>query len=218
MRDFITFWLAGLLMCGGTALASERTDTRTVPAFDKVEASRGITVELVCGAEPTAVVSGSDADVSDTRTTVNGRTLKVERGGSIFMNHHSDVHVRVTAPGPLYSVAVSTGSELTAEPCALSTDHVDLTTSTGATITAAVKTGRLTVEASTGSTIHPLPGQRLDADEVKIHASTGADIRLCRAEHLQGRLTMGANVTIEEGKTSDVSTSMGAEVDRSPCS
>lgn len=214
MRDFMTIWLAGVMLCGGAANAAERTDS--VSAFEKLEASRGFEVDVVCGETPSVVLSGASADVADTKTFVSGKTLKIERKSS-FTDSKETVHVKVTASKPLDSIAISTGVELSAQACAIGNDHLDLTASTGASIKTAAKVNRLVLDASTGAEIEPLPGQRIDAQETKIHASTGADIRMCKAGKLSGSLSLGSDIKLESSDSSDVSTSLGADITHRDC-
>lgn len=216
MRDFITVWMAGLLVCGA-ATAAERTET--VPAFEKIEASYGLSVEVVCGNEPSAALSGPEAAIAQVKVGVSGKTLKIERSSRKIEinNDHDNVHVKVTASRPLDSLAISTGVDLKAEACAISSDHLDLTASTGADIKTAAKVSRLVVDASTGADIKPLPGQRIDALETKVHASTGADITLCKAGKLSGSLSLGSDLNVESSDSNDVSTSLGADVNHRDC-
>ena len=215
MRDFMTIWVAGLVMCGAAASAAERTDS--VSAFEKLEASRGFQVEVTCGDTPSVVLSGPGSDVADTRTSVNGKTLKIERKTSITVSVKDDVHVKVTTSQPLDSVAISTGVELKAEACAIANDHLDLAVSTGATIKTAAKVNRLVIDASTGADVDPLPGQRIDSLETKVHASTGADIKICKAGKLSGSLALGSDLSIESSDSTDVSTNLGAEISHRDC-
>lgn len=217
MRDFMTVWLAGLVMCGVAANAAERTDS--VSAFEKLEASRGLRVEVACGDTPSVVISGPSASVADTKTSISGKTLRIERSAN-FINDDDkkEVHVKVTTSQPLDSLAISTGVDMKAQACAIGSDHLDLTASTGADLKTAAKVNRLVVDASTGSDIGPLPGQRIDALEAKVHASTGSDIKLCKVGKLSGSLALGADLKIEGSDSSDVSTSFGADVTHHTCS
>lgn len=217
MRDFITVWVAGLMVCGGAVSAAERTES--VAAFEKVEASYGLSVEVVCGTEPSAVLSGPPAEIGAVKIAVSGKTLKIERNTHKIEIHNDseNVHVKVTASRPLDSLAISTGVDLKAEACAISSDHLDLTASTGADIKTAAKVNRLVIDASTGADIKPLPGQRIDANETKVHASTGSDIKLCKAGKLSGSLSLGSDLTVESSDSSDVSTSLGADLNHGDC-
>jgi len=216
MRDFMTVWLAGLVVCGVAADAAERTDS--VSAFEKLEASRGFNVELACGDSSSVAISGPSDGVADTKTSVVGKTLKIERKSRSFdINSKDSVHVKVTVSQPLDSLAISTGVDLVAPACAIGSDHLDLTASTGADIKTAAKVNRLVIDASTGADIAPLPGQRIDAAETKVHASTGSDIKLCKAGKLSGSLALGSDLTIESSDSSDVSTNLGADITHRDC-
>lgn len=216
MRDFMTVWLAGLVVCGMAANAADRTDS--VSAFEKLEASRGFDVEVVCGNTPSVALSGRSSDLADTKVSVSGKTLKIERKGSSFeLNNKDTVQVKVTTTGPLDSLAISTGVDLKAPACAISNDHLDLTASTGADIKTVAKVHRLVIDASTGADISPLPGSRIDADETKVHASTGADIKMCKAGKLTGSLALGSDLVIESSESTDVSTALGADVSHRDC-
>ncbi len=217
MRDFMTVWLAGLMLCGVAANAAERTDS--VPAFEKIEASYGLSVEVVCGNEPSAVLKGPEAELATVKVGVNGKTLKIERNTKKLEinNDKENVHVKVTASRPLDSLAISTGVDLKAEACALSTDHLDLSASTGADIKTAAKVNKLVIDVSTGADVKPLPGQRIDALETKVHASTGADIVVCKAGKLTGNLSLGSDLVIESSESSDVMTSLGADITHRDC-
>lgn len=216
MRDFMTLWLAGLMVCGAAANAAERTDT--VSTFEKLEASRGFDVEVVCGETSSVALSGPSDGVADTKVSVNGKTLKIERkASSLDVSSKDTVRVKVTTIKPLDSLAISTGVDLRAAACAITSDHLDLTASTGANIKTAAKVNRLVIDASTGADIGPLPGQRIDALETKVHASTGADIKLCKAGKLSGSLSLGSDISIESADSRDVSTSLGADVTTRDC-
>ena len=213
MRDFMTLWLAGLVVCGVAANAADRTDS--VAAFEKLEASRGLKVEVACGDTPSVAISGPSAYVADTKTSVSGKTLKVER--SSLMQNKDEVHVVVTTSRPLDSLAISTGVDLKADACAIGNDHLDLAVSTGSSMKLAAKVNRLVIDASTGADIEPLSGQRIDSQETRVHASTGADIKICKAGKLTGSLALGSDLSLESSDTRDVSTNLGADIETRSC-
>lgn len=217
MRDFMTIWLAGVMLCGVAANAADRTDS--VSAFEKLEASRGLKVEVMCGETPSVVISGPSDYVSDTKTSVSGKTLKIERSSRTIEinNDKGDVRVKVTTSKPLDSIAISTGVDLTAQACAVGHDHLDIAASTGADIKFAAKVNRLTIDASTGADIKPLAGERIDSLETRVHASTGSDIKICKAGKLSGSLALGSDLSVESSDSSDVSTSFGADVHTRDC-
>lgn len=215
MRELINILMAGVLFCGGAAMAaSNTTDSRAFDAFDRIEVSRGIELHVACGPSAKAEISGPASDVSDTVTEVKGHTLRISR--SSFAGTHEGVKVRLTAPQPLVAVSANTGVEAEIEACAVSPDHLDISANTGVTIDLAGSTGRSAIEANTGARIQPLDGQRFDVKEAKVSANTGADIRLCSVEHIDGNASLGANI-VADSKSGTVHTGLGASFSVESC-
>lgn len=216
MREIINILMAGLLFCGGAAMAaSSTTDTRSFGSFDKLEVSRGVELYVGCGSAAKAEISGAPQDVSDTTTEVSGHTLKISRTGN-FSGHHDSVKVRLTTPQPLVGISANTGVAAEVEACAVSTDHIDISANTGVTLDLAGSTGRAVIDANTGARVQPLEGKRFDAKEAKVSANTGAEIRLCSVEHIEGNAALGANI-VAESKSGTVRTSMGASFSVESC-
>lgn len=220
MREVINILMAGLLFCAGAAMAapaSAASDTRTFGAFERLDVSRGIEIHVACGSQAKAELSGPSADIADVTAEVRDETLHIRRG-NLFTNnaHHDSVVVRLTAPKPLVGISASTGVQAEIEACAVSPDHVDISASTGVELALAGSTQRASIEANTGARIQPLDGKRFDAREVKISASTGAEIRLCSVEHIEGKASMGSSITADS-KGGSVQTSMGAAFSVESC-
>ena len=216
MREVVNILMAGLLLCGGAAMAaSNTTDTRSLGAFDKIEVSHGIELYVGCGPAAKAEVSGASQDVSDTTTEIGGHTLRISRTGNVS-GHHDSIKVRLTAPQPLIGISINTGVAAEVEACAVSTDHIDISANTGVTLDLAGSTGRAVIDANTGARIQPLAGKRFDAKEAKVSANTGAEIRLCSVDHIDGNAALGANV-VAESKSGTVRTSLGASFSVESC-
>jgi hypothetical protein len=215
MREVINILMAGLLFCGGAAMAaSDSTDTRSFGSFDKLEVSRGVELFVACGPAAKAEISGAPNDVSETTTEVSGHTLKISRRD--FSGHHETVTVHLTAPQPLVSIDANTGVAAEVQACAVSPDHIALSASTGVTLDLAGSTGRAVIDANTGARIQPLKGQRFDAKDAKVSANTGAEIRLCSVDHIEGSASLGADITADS-KSGTVRTSMGAAFSVESC-
>jgi hypothetical protein len=211
MRELINILMAGLLFCGGAAAmaASGSSDSRTFGAFDRLEVARGIEIHVGCGSEAKAELSGPADALADVTTEIHGQTLRIKRG-SLFSGHHDDsVTVRLTVSKPLTGISANTGVSAEVEACAVSPDHVDISASTGVDLAVAGRTGHAVIDANTGARVQPLTGRRFDAHDLKVSASTGADIRVCSVEHIEGSAAMGANITADS-KSGSVHTSMGA--------
>ena len=215
MRELINLLMAGLLLCGGGAMAaSTSTDTRTLGGFDKIAVSRGIELHVGCGPAAKAEISGPASDVSDTTTEVVGHTLKISR--SSFLGHHDSVTVRLTVAQPLGAISANTGVAAEVEACAVSPDHIDISANTGVTLDLAGRTGSAAISANTGARIQPLDGQRFDVRDATVSANTGAEIRLCSVEHIEGDATLGANI-VADSKGGTVHTGMGAAFSVESC-
>lgn len=215
MREIINILMAGLVFCGGAAMAaSNTTDTRSFGSFDKIDVSRGIELHIGCGPVGKAEVSGHSQDVSDTTTEVSGHTLKISR--SSLTGHHDSVTVKLTAPQPLVGISANTGVAAEVEACAVSPDHIDISANTGVTLDLAGSTGRAVIDANTGARIQPLDGKRFDAKEAKVSANTGAEIRLCTVEHIEGNAALGANI-VADSKSGTVRTNLGASFSVESC-
>jgi len=215
MRELINILMAGVVFCGGAAMAASPSDTRTLSAFDRIDVSRGIELHVGCGPDAKADLSGRPQDVSNTTVTVSGHTLKITREGD-FTGHHESVSVRVSAPQPLVGVSASTGVAAEIEACAVSPDHIDISANTGVTLDLAGSTGRAVIDANTGARVQPLDGKRFDAREVKVSANTGAEIRVCSVEHIEGNASLGASITADS-KGGTVHTGMGAAFSVESC-
>ena len=215
MRELINILMAGVVFSGGAAMAASSSDTRTLAAFDRIEVSRGIELHVGCGSDAKADLSGRPQDVSNTTVTVSGHTLKITREGD-FTGHHESVAVRVSAPQPLVGISASTGVAAEVEACAVSPDHIDISANTGVTLDLAGSTGRADINANTGARIQPLDGKRFDAREVKVSANTGAEIRVCSVEHIEGNASLGASITADS-KSGTVHTGMGAAFSVESC-
>ena len=124
--------------------------------------------------------------------------------------------VRLTTAQPLVAVSADAGVAAEIKACAVSSDHIDLSASTGVTIDLAGRTGRAVIDANTGARIQPLEGKRFDAREAKVSANTGADIRLCAVEHIEGNAALGANI-VADSKSGTVRTNLGASFSVESC-
>lgn len=215
MREMINILVAGMVLCGSAAFAGE---TRPLTAFDKLEVSQGVEIHIGCGSEAKAVLDGTAADLADMRVGVEGGTLKIRRGHDYNGGRrHDTVTVQLTATGPLTSIDANTGVEAFVESCAVSTDHVALSLSTGADMKVAGRTGRATIDANTGAKLQPPAGQRFDAADVTIDANTGADIKLCKVEHLSGRSALGSSITAESVGSNSIRNNLGASFSLASC-
>jgi len=212
MRNSIILFAAGLTIAG----AASANETRELKPFDQIETSRGVEVTLVCGGSPKAVLQGSAEDIADLEVMVEGHALIVRRA-SMWGNNHRHARIEVTAAQPLEKLEASSGSEVRAQACAFSTDHVDLSGSSGAEVRLAANTGRLTIDADSGASFAPISGGRIDAKDAKISVTSGASVKVCAVGHLSGRASTGGNITTENDPSGDFHANTGGNISTRSC-
>lgn len=194
----------------------DTSQNRTLPAFDKVQTSRGIEVSLRCGPSPSAHLEGSADDLANTELSVEDGMLTARRSSAIG-GYRGTVRVEVTAPGPLVRLAASSGSSLDAPACLTSHERLEVDASSGAAIHLAADVRRLVAEAGSGATIRPLRGTRIDAADAEIDAGSGATVRLCKVGAMRASASSGASVTAESTGSGDSRTSFGGDFSLRTC-
>src|SRR5579859_3049470 len=211
-----TFLLSGCVTVyasGGETI----TQNRDLPAFDKLEASRGVTVTLSCGPASKAVLQGEAEEVANIDLHVEGRTLIARRNSSWHGGYHQQVHIDVTTVQPLDRLQTSSGSTVEAQSCAISPQRLDLEASSGGELKLAGRTERLTAEASSGGTINRLNGGRIDAGDAEIHASSGGSVRVCSVGHLNGHASSGGSISTEQSGAGERNASSGGDFSTRRC-
>ena len=220
MRQSLSVIAATILLSGCITVYASGGETvtqnRDLPAFDKVEASRGVSVTLSCGPVAKAVLRGEAEEVANIDLHVEGRTL-IARRNSSWGGHHAPVHIEVTAAEPLDRLDASSGATVEAPACTASGERLDLGASSGGELKVAGRTGRLSAEASSGGTITRLGDGRLDARDAEIRASSGGTVRVCSVSHLSGHASSGGSVTSEEAGPGDRSASSGGDFSTRRC-
>lgn len=220
MRSFILLPVGVVLLVGCSvsyAGGDYSSQTRELPSFDRIEASRGVEVTVACGETTGAVLKGDAKALADLDLRVEGHTLIVRRG-SMFDSGHWPVHVALTANRPLDKLEASSGSSIDAPACAVTGDRIALEASSGGTLHVAAKSGHLSAEASSGGTIGLLPGGRIDVHDADIHASSGGSVRICSTERLSGHASSGGSITSESWGSGDRSSSSGGDFSTRSCS
>lgn len=220
MKQLFILVLAGATLAGCvhvTVIDSSMTSqTRSLPVFDKVQASRGIDVTLQCGPTPSAVLRGEEGDVGDTELSVEDGVLTARRS-SMIGGYHRTVHAEITAPGPIVKLVAGSGATLEAPSCLITHDRLDVEASSGASIHLAGDVHHLVVDAGSGSAIRPLKGERLDAAEADIDAGSGSVVRVCTVGKIRGSASSGAEVITESIAAGDSHSSFGGGFSMKTC-
>ena len=202
--------------CGHGGDAPIASQTRKLAAFDQIQVARGIEVSLHCGGMPAAMLRGEADDLADTEISVEGGILTARRN-SREGKYHRAVHVDVTAANPLFRLVASSGATLEAPACAVTTDQLELDSSSGGAIRLAGDIRRLVVAAGSFSTIHPMRDARLDAREARIEAAGGASVQVCAIGELDASASSGGTITAESFSAGESRASSGGGVSIGRC-
>ena len=185
-------WIAFLSLvvsgCGTVGSGDVVTENRPVGAFDSLEISEGINVELLVdpGATPSVSVMFDDNLQGKVLTEVRGSTLVIEFDGSVSIVGSGRL-VRVVVDA-LDSIEISGGANLDGTGTATS---YRLSASGGANADLA----------------------RLETGSVEVDVSGGADVRVYASESVEGEASGGANVTVVgDPDQARIDTSGGADV------
>jgi hypothetical protein len=221
VKQVFSLVLAGAALAGCVNVTivdsgRETSQTRSLAAFDKVHASRGIDVVLKCGPVPSAVLRGEEQDVADTELSVENGLLTARRA-SMIGGYHRTVHAEVTVPGPIVKVSAGSGATLDAPSCLITHDQLDVEASSGASIHLAGQMRRFVAESDSGSAIRPLKGERIDAEEAQIESGSGSVVRICKVGRMKSSASSGASITAESVVSGDTHSGSGGVFSLSPC-
>ena len=175
--------------CGTVGSGDVVSEDRNVGSFESLDISAGVNVELVVdpGADTAVSVSVDYNLLEQLVTEVRGSTLVIEFEGQVTMVV-GDHLVQVTV-GSLDAIDISGGADLTASG---TTDGYRLDASGGA-------------DADLSD---------LEARDVEVDVSGGADVRVFATDSVEGKASGGANVTVVgDPDRSRIETSGGSDVD-----
>lgn len=180
-------------------------EAREVAAFTRIEAGSGIEVAVSIGSAHALVVH-AQANIADSvRTEVRNGILVVEATDDFI----TDQPVRVDVVLPvLKGIALSGGSQLTAEGIDADALGVDLSGGSRATLTGSVGTLRLKAR---GGSIAALEG--LASADASVTLDGAATVELSASETVSGSASGGATLAVAGGASVDVATSGGATVE-----
>lgn len=205
--NFVVLTAAALMALAGAAAA----ETRQIPVsqITEVEAAGRFAVEIVQGAEASAALDGSAADLARVTARTNGGKLIVTDNCRLNCgNQKLDVTLRVTAPG-IQAISASRG--VRARATGLATTQLELDAAMGATVTAEGRCTTLDAEARMGGVI--------EADKLTCHVATvrtamGGVAEVHADQSLTARASMGGVVEVKGAPaTRNTSASMGGVID-----
>ncbi|EGU55104.1 hypothetical protein VINI7043_01755 [Vibrio nigripulchritudo ATCC 27043] len=218
-RFYASFlFLTGIvsLAIADSAMADEERAFPTT-SFHSLGVSKDISVNVQCGAKPMVIAQGHE-DVLDKLSLKNTRgKLLISNEGEDpgwFATKHLDI--TVVTDKPLTSVEAKMGTNLTAVPCAISSDELKVVGSMGAEIFVEGKVSNLDAHLSLGANLNN-SDSLLDVENANIDFSMGANAYLCHAKRVTGSQEMGAALYVGENTRYKIDQVMGAVVSYDGC-
>jgi hypothetical protein len=191
--------------CSGVrGTGSTTTDSRTVAAFDRVDASSGIDVVIAIGPAGPIDVRAQPNIVPLISTTVAGDTLTIRATDEI--DDLASVTVVISVPS-LEAITLGGGSDGTVTSFA--GDRLEVAVSGGGDLTATGTAGVVAIEASGGADLH-LAG--LAVRTLDVEMSGGAELSARVSDDVRGSASGGASVSVAGSARINVQTSGGAHV------
>jgi hypothetical protein len=176
---------------GSGTLASE---TRALPGFHAVSATRGIEVSVSAGESSAATVSGDDNLLAHVTTEVADGTLVVAVEGSI--ETRSPLRVEVVSATPIDAIAAEVGATLDCED--LQPDTLAVRASSGSSIRAGGRAGSIVVTADTGSTVDL---RNVTTADARVGVSTGSTVHVHATDAVSGSCTLGSTLQLHGSPT-----------------
>lgn len=198
--------LAAALIATAFAAAAS-AETRSVGAFNAVDARGRFRVEIVAGANRAVEIDGPDAQRIAAR--VNGDELVLSPVDRNWFGSEPEIHavVRVTAPA-LASVQASRGADV--EVRDLRSDQFNADASMGGVLRLAGGCGRLDAAASMGGEID---AGAFACTHVHAAASMGGTLRVTARQAVEASASMGGVIAVSGAPPQREShSSMGGEV------
>ena len=215
-------WFMGPSVRGNGNVTEE---VRQVGEFDQIDVSRGMNVYVTQGS-PARVVVIADNNLHEIiETRVEGQVLKVYVNENIRWAKEKKVMITVEK---LSGLETSSGSNAWSQN-QITTDDIELKSTSGSNLTIDVNAKNLTADCSSGANIKlsgmakeadleassgaNLIGEALKVDDCRMKTSSGANVSATVNERLDAKASSGGNIVyFGEPKSTDVSTSSGGNI------
>lgn len=217
-------WFLGPSVKGNGNVTKE---TREVGEFDEIKVSRGMNVYITQGT-PASVVVIADNNLHEIiQTEVRGHELRIYADENIRWAKEKKVLVTVEK---LSGVGTSSGSNAWSQG-QITTENLELKSSSGANLTMEVDAKYLKADCSSGANIilsglakeaelesssgASLNGEELKADYCRMRASSGGNVSSTVTEKLEAHASSGGNVFYSgEPASTEINSSSGGNIIR----
>ncbi len=204
------------------------SEERKVDNFTKIDVGGDIKVDITQGTEFSVLVEADDNVLPYIKTEVNGETLEI----NLVHNYNvSNAHIEVKIVMPkVQGIDASASAEIYAENVLDAAGDIHLSTSSSASIVAAVNAAKISLEsssagkitvsgkckelktdASSGSEITAL---KLLSENGNADASSGAEINIFCSVYLNAEASSGGSIVYSGNPKLDVNMNSGGSVKR----
>lgn len=184
------------LSLGAISFAQAETQSFSYTAFDEVNASAGVDVDIKVGGGYSIRAEGDADALERLRVEQRGETLRIGRKNdrSFFtFGRKWNVTVYVTMP-ELTAVDVSSGADLRAS--GIDSGDFSASVSSGADATLSGRCGRLNADGSSGASLRAAD---LKCTSATADVSSGADLDIYASESVVADASSGGDITVYGG-------------------
>lgn len=201
--------LAVVLIFANLPLKAQQTKSVAVSNFSEVSVSAGISLVISHGAAESAKIVAEEGVIDEVELVKSGSRLSVkwkENLGFNWKNRNATVYVNYKK---LNAIKASSGSSLKTQNL-LTTDHLDVDVSSGASVNAQISCGDLNLETSSGSSAK-LTGK---AANMIIKSSSGSTVNSkdLVTDYAKIQSSSGADVAVNVSKALETSSSSGSSI------
>lgn len=212
--------------CAVSSAALAASQDRDVPAFDSIHVASGIRAAVTVGPQKPVHIEADEDVLGTVETRVENRTLHIGFKPNSHLRNTGEVTVTAQTP-ELHAVAGSGGAIVRAS--LTKTNESSLAANGGAEIRVRGVDARSLVAKASGGSILQVAGRadkvelnlsggshfdgpQLEARDVEVHGSGGAQAELRATGNVRGGLSGGSEMHVRGGARASVATSGGSEV------
>lgn len=186
-----TALLVPLVAAVSLGIAQAETKTFDLSGFTSVRASAGVDVNVTVG-EDFSVSVETQGDIEHAYVELSGETLVLSRERKRGMGWGRGGKFTYTVTMPSFDGGTSTsGADLNVE--GIEAGDLELTTSSGAEISASGTCGSLTAKSSSGSNLRAFG---VECETVTARASSGSNIETTATQEIDAKVSSGGNIDV----------------------
>ncbi len=182
--------------------------TREVPAFDKVEVSRGLDCEIIQSDKALVTIEADDNLQDGIVTKVVNGTLQIN---SLYDNYKNVTSKKIIIQMPVISgLETNSGASLVTKNT-LKSNNIVLKSSSGSSLDATVEADKISLESSSGSSLN-VNGKSLDAETASSSGST-IDAKDLLANNITSQSSSGSTTIVHPIVSLNADASSGSSIE-----